>query len=128
MFRMAHQHSPRFLDIVNDAKQRVREITVDDVKQMLDGKANFLLIDVREDNEWAKDHLPAAVHLGKGILERDVELRVPDLSTPMVLYCGGGFRSALAADTLQRMGYTNVASMGGGIREWREKGFPLTSE
>lgn len=128
MFRMAHHHSPRFLDIVNDAKQRVREITVDNVKQMLDGRADFLLIDVREDNEWAKDHLPKAVHLGKGILERDVEQRVPDTSTPVVLYCGGGFRSALAADALQRMGYTNVSSMDGGIREWREKGFPLTSE
>ena len=127
MFRMVAHHSPRFLDIVNDAKHRVREITVDDVKQMLDGKADFLLIDVREDNEWTKDHLPAAVHLGKGILERDVEQRVPDTSTPLVLYCGGGFRSALAADALQRMGYTNVASMDGGIREWREKGFPLTS-
>ncbi len=128
MLRMAPHHSPRFLDIVNTAKQSVREVTVDDVKQMLDDKADFLLIDVREDNEWAKDHLPAAVHLGKGIIERDVEQRVPDLGTPLVLYCGGGFRSALAADALQRMGYTNVASMDGGIREWREKGLPLTSE
>ena len=128
MLRMAPHHSPRFLDIVNDAKRHVREVTVDDVKQMLDGKADFLLIDVREDNEWTKDHLPAAVHLGKGIIERDVEQRVPDTSTPLVLYCGGGFRSALAADALQRMGYTNVASMDGGIREWREKGFPLTSD
>ena len=128
IFRMAHHHSPRFLDIVHNAKQRVREITVDDVKQMLDSKTDFLLIDVREDNEWAKDHLPAAVHLGKGVIERDVEQRVPDTSTPLVLYCGGGFRSALAADALQRMGYTNVASMDGGIREWREKGLPLTSE
>jgi rhodanese-related sulfurtransferase len=128
MFHMVHHHSPRFLDIVNDAKQHVRELTVDDVKQMLDGNVDFLLIDVREDNEWTKDHLPAAVHLGKGIIERDVEQRVPDTSTPLVLYCGGGFRSALAAQALQRMGYTNVASMDGGIREWREKGFPLTSE
>jgi rhodanese-related sulfurtransferase len=128
MYRMAHHHSPRFLDIVKNAKQRVREVTVDDVKQMLDSKADFLLIDVREDNEWAKDHLPAAIHLGKGIIERDVEQCVPDTSAPLVLYCGGGFRSALAADALQKMGYTNVASMDGGIREWREKGFPLTSE
>ena len=125
---MAHQHSPRFLNIVNDAKRRVREVTVDEVKQMLDGKPDFLLVDVREDNEWAKDHLPKAMHLGKGVLERDVEQRVPDLGTPMILYCGGGFRSALAADALQKMGYTNVASMDGGIREWREKRFPLTSE
>ncbi len=127
MLPMAPHHSPRFLDVVNTAKQRVREVTVDDVKQMLDSKADFLLVDVREDNEWAKDHLPSAVHLGKGIIERDVEQRVPDTGTPLVLYCGGGFRSALAADALQKMGYTNVASMDGGIREWREKGFPLTS-
>ena len=113
--------------MVSNAKQRVREITVDDVKRMLDANADFVLIDVREDNEWAKDHLPKAVHLGKGVIERDVEQRVPDTSTPIVLYCGGGFRSALAADALQRMGYTNVASMDGGIRDWREKGFPLTS-
>jgi rhodanese-related sulfurtransferase len=128
MVGMTHQHSPRFLDVVNHAKQRVREITVDDVKRMLDGNSDFLLVDVREDNEWAKDHLPKAVHLGKGIIERDVEKEVPDTSTPLILYCGGGFRSALAADALQRMGYTNVASMDGGIREWREKGYPLTNE
>ncbi len=128
MFCMAPHHSPRFLDAVNNAKQRVHEVTVDDVKQMLDRKSDFVLVDVREDNEWTKDHLPAAVHLGKGILERDVEQRIPDTSTRMVLYCGGGFRSALAADALQKMGYTNVTSMDGGIREWREKGYPLTSE
>jgi rhodanese-related sulfurtransferase len=128
MVGMTHQHSPRFLNVVNDAKQRVREVTVADVKQMLDSNSDFVLVDVREDNEWTKDHLPKAVHLGKGILERDVEKQVPDTSTPLVLYCGGGFRSALAADALQRMGYTNVASMDGGIREWREKGLPLTSE
>ena len=114
--------------MVNNAKQRVREMTVDDVKRMLDANTDFVLIDVREDNEWAKDHLPAAVHLGKGVIERDVEQRVPDTSTPIVLYCGGGFRSALAADALQRMGYTNVASMDGGIRDRREKGFPLARE
>jgi rhodanese-related sulfurtransferase len=128
MFGMALHHSPRFLDMVNNAKQRVREMTVDDVKRMLDANTDFVLVDVREDNEWAKDHLPAAVHLGKGVIERDVEQRVPDTSTPIVLYCGGGFRSALAADALQRMGYTNVASMDGGIRDWREKGFPLARE
>jgi rhodanese-related sulfurtransferase len=128
MLSMTHQHSPRFLDIVKDAKKRVREVTVDNIKQMLDSNPNFVLVDVREDNEWAKDHLPKAVHLGKGIIERDVEKQVPDTSTPLVLYCGGGFRSALAADALQKMGYTNVASMDGGIREWREKGYPLTTE
>ena len=108
---MAHQHPPRFLQVVNDAKKRVREISIEDVKTKLDRQEKFLLIDVREDNEWAKDHLPSAIHLGKGIIERDIEQQVPDLSAPMVLYCGGGFRSALAADKLQQMGYTNVVSM-----------------
>jgi rhodanese-related sulfurtransferase len=123
---MAHQHSPRFLKIVEDTKKRVREVTVDDVKAKLDRGEKFLLVDVREESEYAADHLPGAVHLGKGIIERDVEDRVPDPNTPMVLYCGGGFRSALAADNLQTMGYTNVLSMDGGIRGWREKGFALT--
>jgi rhodanese-related sulfurtransferase len=96
------------------------------VKAKLDRGDKFLLIDVREESEYAADHLPGAVHLGKGIIERDVEARVPDLETPLVLYCGGGFRSALAADNLQKMGYTRVLSMDGGIRGWREKGFALT--
>jgi rhodanese-related sulfurtransferase len=125
---MAHQHSARFLDIVKDAKKRVREVTVDDVKQKLDRNEQFLLVDVREDNEWQNDHLPQAIHLGKGVIERDIEQRVPDINAPIVLYCGGGFRSALAADNLGRMGYTNVLSMDGGIREWREKGYPLTKD
>lgn len=123
---MAHQHSPRFLKIVEDAKERVREKTVDDVKAMLDRGDKFTLVDVREESEFAKDHLPGAVHLGKGIIERDVEQRFPDTATPLVLYCGGGFRSALAADNLQKMGYTNVISMDGGIRDWRARGYPLT--
>jgi len=123
---MAHQHPPRFLKIVEDAKTRVREKTVDDVKAMLDRGDKFSLIDVREESEYAKDHLPGAVHLGKGIIERDVEQKFPDTATPLVLYCGGGFRSALAADNLQKMGYTNVISMDGGIRDWRSKGYPLT--
>ncbi|HET9407090.1 MAG TPA: rhodanese-like domain-containing protein [Candidatus Sulfotelmatobacter sp.] len=123
---MAHQHPPRFLKIVDDAKTRVRETTVDEIKSRLDRKANLLLVDVREESEFAKDHLPGAIHLGKGVIERDIEHRVPDLSAEIVLYCGGGFRSALAADNLQKMGYTNVISMDGGIREWREKGYPLT--
>jgi rhodanese-related sulfurtransferase len=123
---MAHQHSARFLQIVNDAKKRIREISVDEVKQRLDQGRKFLVVDVREESEWAKDHLPGAIHLGKGIIERDIEERVPELNTPLVLYCGGGFRSALAADNLQKMGYTNVLSMDGGIRGWREKNFPLT--
>jgi len=121
-----HQHPPRFLRIVDDAKQRIRETTIDDVRAKMDRGEKFLLIDVREDNEYAKDHLPGAIHLGKGIIERDIEERVPDLNAPMILYCGGGFRSALAADNLQKMGYTQVISMDGGIRGWREKGFPLS--
>lgn len=121
------KHAPRFLEIVNDARKRIKECTVDDVKAMLDKGEKFVLVDVREESEFAKDHLPGAVHLGKGVIERDIEAKVPDTSTPLVLYCGGGFRSALAADNLQKMGYTNVISMDGGIRVWREKQFPLTS-
>ena len=124
---MAHQHPPRFLKIVDDARTRIRETTVDAVKSRLDRGDKFVLIDVREESEFAKDHLPGAIHLGKGIIERDIEGRVPQLNTELVLYCGGGFRSALAADNLQKMGYTKVISMDGGIREWREKGYPLTS-
>ncbi|HEY1483093.1 MAG TPA: rhodanese-like domain-containing protein [Candidatus Acidoferrum sp.] len=125
---MAQQHPPRFLKIVNDAKTRVRETTVDDVKKKIDGGSKFTLVDVREESEFAKDHLPGAIHLGKGIIERDIEARVPDLNKEIILYCGGGFRSALAADNLQKMGYTNVISMDGGIRDWREKGYPLTKD
>jgi rhodanese-related sulfurtransferase len=125
---MAHQHSPRFLNIVKDAKSRVRELNIDQVKTKLDRGEKFWLVDVREESEYAKDHLPGAILLGKGIIERDIEERVPDFNAPIVLYCGGGFRSALAADNLQKMGYTNVISMDGGIREWREKGFPLTNK
>jgi rhodanese-related sulfurtransferase len=124
---VAHQHSPRFLKLVQQVKQNVREVTVDDVKAMLDRGEKFHLVDVREESEYARDHLPGAVHLGKGVLERDVEQRIPDPAAPLVLYCGGGFRSALAADNLQKMGYTNVVSMDGGIRDWRQKGYPLTS-
>ncbi|MGA8811150.1 MAG: rhodanese-like domain-containing protein [Candidatus Sulfotelmatobacter sp.] len=123
---MAVQHPPRFLKIVNEAKTRVRETNVEKVKNKMDSGEKFLLVDVREESEFAKDHLPGSIHLGKGIIERDVEARVPDLNAKIVLYCGGGFRSALAADNLQKMGYTNVISMDGGIREWREKGYPLT--
>jgi rhodanese-related sulfurtransferase len=122
---MAQQHPPRFLKIVDDAKTRVRETNVDTVKKRMDAKDKFTLVDVREESEFAKDHLPGAVHLGKGIIERDIEARVPDLHAEIILYCGGGFRSALAADNLQKMGYTNVISMDGGIRDWREKGYPL---
>ena len=122
------QHSPRFLKIVDDARSSIQQTNVDEVRQRMDDGEKFVLVDVREESEFAKDHLPGAIHLGKGVIERDVEARVSDLKTPMVLYCGGGFRSALAADNLQKMGYTKVLSMDGGIRVWREKGFPLTRE
>jgi rhodanese-related sulfurtransferase len=123
---MAPNHAPGFLKIVQDAKQRVREITIDEVKAKLDRGEKFTLVDVREESEFAKDHLPGAIHLGKGVIERDIEERVPDPKTPLVLYCGGGFRSALAADNLQKMGYSNVLSMDGGVRGWREKNFAMT--
>ena len=125
---MAVQHPPRFLKIVEDAKTRVRETTVDEVKARLDRGDKFVLVDVREESEFQKDHLPNAIHLGKGVIERDIEQKVPDTNTPMILYCGGGFRSALAADNLQKMGYTQVLSMDAGIRGWREKGYPLTKD
>lgn len=125
---MTQQHSQRFLQIVTDAKSRIREVTVDDVQAKLDRGEKFLFIDVREESEFGKDHLPGAIPLGKGIIERDIENRVPDLTTPIVLYCGGGFRSALAADNLQKMGYTHVVSMDGGHRVWKEKGLPLIKE
>jgi len=121
------KHSPRFLKLIEDVKKQVRETTVDEIKKRLDRGERFVLIDVREESEYAKDHLPGAKHLGKGIIERDIETAVPDLGAEIVLYCGGGFRSALAADNLQRMGYKNVISMDGGIRGWREKAYPLTT-
>jgi rhodanese-related sulfurtransferase len=123
---MAHQHSPRFLQIVNESRKRVRETNVDEVKAKLDRGEKLIIVDVREESEFAKDHLPGAIHLSKGVIERDIEEKVPDLDAPLVLYCGGGYRSTLAAGSLQKMGYKNVLSMDGGIRAWREKGFPLT--
>ena len=125
---MAPKHSPAFLKIVDEAKSRIREVTVDQVKSKLDRKEKFHLVDVREESEWAKDHLPGAVHLGKGTIERDIETRIPDTGAEIILYCGGGFRSALAADNLQKMGYRNVLSMDGGIRDWRDKKYPLSKE
>lgn len=125
---MAAHHSPRFLQIVNEARRRIRETTVDQIKARLDRGDQFHLVDVREESEYAKDHVAGAVSLGKGIIERDIEQKFPDTGAELVLYCGGGFRSALAADNLQKMGYTNVWSMDGGIRDWREKGYPLTKD
>ena len=117
-------HSPQFLKLVNESKAKVKETNVADVKHRMDAGAKFLLVDVREDNEWANGHLPSAVHMGRGIIERDIETAVPDTGTKMVLYCGGGFRSALVADNLQKMGYLNVESMDGGWKGWLAAGLP----
>jgi rhodanese-related sulfurtransferase len=120
------KHSEGFLSIVNDAKSRVSETNVEEVKKRLDHGDKFTLVDVREDNEWANGHLPGAVHLSKGIIERDIEAAVPDKNAEIILYCGGGFRSALAADNLQKMGYKKVVSMDGGWRGWTEAGHPTS--
>lgn len=121
------KHTPRFLAICTDARSRVKELSVADVKAKLDRGETFHLVDVREDHEWAAGHLPGAQHLGKGIIERDIETRIPDTGAEIVLYCGGGFRSALAADNLQKMGYTNVFSMDGGFRGWKDAGLTVES-
>ena len=125
---MAHHHSPAFLAIVNDAKKRVKEADFRAIKKRLDAGEKMILVDTREDNEWAKGHIPGAVHLGKGVIERDVETTIPDKNATLVLYCGGGFRSALAADNLQKMGYKNVISMDGGWRAWTESNFPIAKD
>jgi rhodanese-related sulfurtransferase len=117
-------HGQKFLALVNDTKKRVKETNVADVKRRMDAGEKFMLVDVREESEWAQGHLPGAIHLGKGIIERDVEQRVPDTGAKIVLYCGGGFRSALAADNLQKMGYRNVESMDGGWKGWIGAGLP----
>ncbi|MSR31448.1 MAG: sulfurtransferase [Gemmataceae bacterium] len=123
---MAPQHTPKFMAIVNEAKKKVRECTVEDVKRRMDAGEKLLIADVREESEYAASHLPGAIHIGKGVMERDIETKVPDSGQEIILYCGGGYRSALAAENLGRMGYTRVVSMDGGVRIWREKGFPLT--
>lgn len=120
---MAKNHAPRFLQLVESVRVNVRECTVQDVNERMQRGETFHLIDVREDHEWQKGHLPGAQHLGRGIIERDVEARFPDPDEELVLYCGGGFRSALAAESLQKMGYTNVLSMDGGYRGWTDAGF-----
>ena len=118
-------HSPQFLKLVNEAKKKVKETNVADVKRRADAGERFVLVDVREDNEWANGHIVGAIHLGKGIIERDIEHVVPDTSAKLILYCGGGFRSALVADNLQKMGYSNVESMDGGWRGWTSAGLPI---
>jgi rhodanese-related sulfurtransferase len=117
-------HAEKFLALVSDAKKRIKETNVADVKRRMDAGEKFVLVDVREESEWAQGHLPGAIHLGKGIIERDVEQSVPDSGAKIILYCGGGFRSALAADNLQKMGYKNVESMDGGWKGWTGAGLP----
>jgi rhodanese-related sulfurtransferase len=118
------KHSEGFLKLVNEAKNRIKEVSVKDTQQRLQNDPNVKLIDVREDNEWETAHAAGAIHLGKGIIERDIEVTVPDKTTELILYCGGGYRSALAADVLQAMGYTNVFSLAGGWKAWKESGAP----
>ena len=121
------KHSPRFLAIVDESRKNIQECTVSDVQKRLDAGEDLFLIDVREESEFAAAHIPGAKHLGKGIIERDIEQEVPDLDTEMILYCGGGYRSALAADNLRKMGYTRAISMDGGFRGWKEAGLPTES-
>jgi len=116
-------HNPGFLALVNDAKSRIKQINIDEYKKM--PRENHILIDIREDREWDAGHAAGAYHLSKGVIERDIETEIPDKSTTLVLYCGGGFRSALSADELQKMGYTNVISLDGGWRAWNEAGLPV---
>ena len=122
------KHSEGFLQLVNDAKSRIREVTVDETVERMQSDNGVRLIDVREDNEWQAAHAAGAEHLGKGIIERDIEAEVPDKATEVILYCGGGFRSALVADVLQQMGYTNVFSMAGGWKAWKDSGAPVTAD
>ena len=119
------KHNPGFLKVVDDARARVRECTVGDVRARLDRGERFHFVDVREDDEFAQDHAAGAVHLGKGVMERDIETAIPNRQEPSVLYCGGGYRSVLSAASLRQMGYTNVISMDGGIKAWRAAGYPI---
>ena len=121
------KHSEGFLKVVDDAKSRVREVSVEETQSRMKENAGAKLIDVREDNEWEAAHAAGAIHLGKGIIERDIETTVPDKDTELILYCGGGYRSALAADVLQQMGYTNVFSMAGGWKAWKEAGAEIVT-
>ena len=119
------KHAPKFLQIVSDARSRICELSIDDVRKKQDRGEKIRLVDVREESEWAAGHLPGAEHLGKGIIERDIEAKIPDTGAEIILYCGGGYRSALAADNLQKMGYTNVFSMDGGFRGWKDAGLQI---
>ena len=121
------KHSEGFLALVNDAKTRIKEVSVDETRGRMKSNPNAKLVDVREDHEWDAAHAAGSIHLGKGIIERDVEVTIPDKATEVILYCGGGYRSALAADVLQQMGYTNVFSMAGGWKAWKESGADIES-
>ncbi len=120
-----HDHARGFLALVNDAKTRIRQFTIEEFVRRVQAGERWILVDIREDHEWQASRIPGAVHIGRGVLERDIEARFPDPATPLVLQCGGGFRTALSADALQRMGYTNVVSLDGGIRGWIAAGLPL---
>jgi rhodanese-related sulfurtransferase len=122
------KHSEGFLRLVNHAKSRIHEVTVEQTRKRMDADPRVKLLDVREDNEWQAGHAVKAEHLGKGIIERDIETMVAEKSAELILYCGGGYRSALAADVLQQMGYTNVFSMTGGWKAWKDSGAPTTTE
>jgi rhodanese-related sulfurtransferase len=121
-------HPEGFLKLVKDAKTRVKEEDYREIKKKLDAGQKLIIVDTREDNEWARGHIPGAMHLGKGVIERDIEKAIPDKDAPIVLYCGGGYRSALAADNLQKMGYRNVVSMDGGWRGWTESGYSVVKD
>jgi rhodanese-related sulfurtransferase len=123
---MAHSHE--FLKLVDQSREKIKECTTDDVMQKLQAGEKFHFVDCREDDEWRQGHAKGAVHIGRGVLERDIEEEIPNKSDQIILYCGGGFRSALAAESIQKMGYTNVISMDGGIREWKQKGYPITQD
>ena len=123
---MPKKHSPGFEKLCDEARTRIKEVSVQEVSALLSTKSDFLLLDVREDHEWNEGRIPGASHLGKGIIERDIEETVPDPAKKIILYCGGGYRSALAADSLQKIGYTTILSMAGGFRSWKESGFPIT--
>lgn len=122
---MGKHHSERFVTLVDDAKTRIEEITPQEVQEKFDSGDNFVLLDVREQDEWEKSHISGAQYLGKGVVERDIESEYPDTDQELILYCGGGYRSALAADNVQKMGYKNVKSLAGGFRSWTEAGLPI---
>ena len=122
------QHAPRFLEVVNEARKHIRETTIHDVKRRMDGHEKMLLVDTREDSEWQHGHIPGAIHIGRGVLERDIERLIPDSATEIILYCGGGYRSALAAESLKKMGYTNIISMDGGWTAWVGSDYPTNTK